>query len=149
MSAFNIMTNRVASKLEQLQAEFAEADPRERLELLLEFAEGLPPLPPHLQAEKNAGKQRVPECMTPVYLWVELENGLVRMQADVAPEAPTVKGFMGILVDLFSGATPAEVLSASDDFIDKLGLSQSLGMQRMHGLHAILRRVRAATQALS
>jgi cysteine desulfuration protein SufE len=92
--------NPVVAKLDQLHAEFAELEPRERLELLLEFAEGLPPLPPRLQAEKDAGSHRIPECMTPVFIWVEQHAGLVKVFADVAPEAPTVKGFVGILADV-------------------------------------------------
>jgi cysteine desulfuration protein SufE len=140
--------NPVTAKVDALAGEFADLEPRERLELLLEFAEGLPPLPPRLQAEKDAGEHRVPECMTPVFLWIEKEDGLVRIHADVAPEAPTVKGFVGIMADLFSGAKPEEILAAPADLVEKLGLTQALGMQRMRGLHAILHRVRAETTKL-
>ncbi|HZZ72893.1 MAG TPA: SufE family protein [Pirellulales bacterium] len=140
--------NSISAKVDQIGAEFADLEPRERLELLLEFAEGLPPLPPRLQAEKDAGEHRVPECMTPVFLWVELDRGKVRIFGDVAPEAPTVKGFVGIMAEVFSGAAPAEVLSTPSDLVEKLGLVQALGMQRMHGLHAILHRVRVETQKL-
>ena len=140
--------NPVTAKLESLTGEFADLELRERLELLLEFADGLPPLPPRLQKEKDAGEHRVHECMTPVFLWIEKEDGLVRIHADVAPEAPTVKGFVGILADVLSGATPEEVLAAPADLVEQLGLTQALGMQRMHGLHAILHRVRAETAKL-
>src|SRR5215831_19559083 len=88
-------------KLDEIVAEFADLDPRERLELLLEFAENLPPLPERYQAQRDAGLHRVPECQTPVFIWVELIDGNVHIDADVAPEAPTVKGFVGILVDAF------------------------------------------------
>jgi cysteine desulfuration protein SufE len=131
-----------ATKLDQIVAEFADLEPRERLELLLEFAEGLPPLPPRYQAEKDRGEHRVHECQTPVFLWVEVNDGAVEVYGDVAPEAPTVKGFVGILADAYSGASPEEVLAVGPDLLQRLGLVQALGMMRMRGLQAILFTIR-------
>ena len=131
-----------ATKLDRIVDEFAGLDPRERLELLLEFAENLPPLPPRYQAEKDRGEHRVHECQTPVFLWVEVNNGQVQVFGDVAPEAPTVKGFVGILADAFSGATAEEVLAVQPDLLQRLGLLEALGMMRMRGLQAILFTIR-------
>jgi len=129
-------------KIDEIVAEFSDLDPRERLELLLEFAENLPPLPPRYQAERDAGLHRVPECQTPVFIWVELPEGKVRIHADVAPEAPTVKGFVGILVDSFNGQPPETVLATPADLLQRLGLLESLGMVRMRGLAAIQHHIR-------
>lgn len=138
-----------ARKLEEIVEEFAELEPRERLELLLEFSENLPPLPPKYQAEKDAGQHRVHECQTPVFLWVELDaDGRLAVHGDVAPEAPTVKGFVGILVEAFTGATPTEVLEVKQDLLQRMGLVQSLGMVRMRGLHSILYYIRQETQKI-
>jgi cysteine desulfuration protein SufE len=131
-----------ATKLDRIVDEFAGLEPRERLELLLEFAEGLPPLPPRYQAEKDRGEHRVHECQTPVFLWVEIHDGQAQLYGDVAPEAPTVKGFVGILVDAFSGSSPEEVLAVQPDLLQRLGLVQALGMMRMRGLQAILFTIR-------
>lgn len=141
--------SKAQQRLDEIASEFVDLDPRERLELLLEFAEGLPPLPPELQAERDAGDHRVHECMTPVYLWVLPENGHVRIHGDVAPEAPTVKGFVGILADAFTGATPDEVLAVPSDVMRRLGLVEALGMVRMRGLSAILNRIRAEVVKLA
>jgi cysteine desulfuration protein SufE len=140
--------NRAAERLDEIVAEFQELDPRERLELLLEFAEGLPPLPPALQAERDAGGHRVHECQTPVFLWVLPENGHVRIHGDVAPESPTVKGFMGVIIKALDGATSAEILATPGNMVQRLGLVEALGMQRMRGLSAIAARVRAEAQQL-
>lgn len=137
------MAGKAQQRLDEIAAEFTDLEPRERLELLLDFAEHLPELPGPLRAERDAGEHRVHECMTPVYLWVLPENGHVRVHGDVAPEAPTVKGFVGILVDAFSGATPAEVMAVPPDVIHRLGLVEALGMVRMRGMSAILNRIRA------
>jgi cysteine desulfuration protein SufE len=138
------MAGKAQQRLDEIAAEFADLDPRERLELLLDFAESLPDVPEPLRADRDMGEHRVHECMTPVYLWVLSDNGHVRIHAEVAPEAPTVKGFVGILVDAFSGATPDELLTISPDILRRLGLIEALGMVRMRGLSAIFNRIRQA-----
>ena len=143
------MTNKAVERLDEIAEEFTDLTPRERLELLLDFAENLPELPELLKAERDRGEHRVHECMTPVFLWVSAENGRVRIHGDVAPEAPTVKGFVGILIDAFSGATPDEVLQVPSDVIRKLGLIEALGMVRMRGLTAILNRIRSEVVKLA
>jgi cysteine desulfuration protein SufE len=130
------------SRLNAIAAEFSDLEPRERLELLLDYAEGLAPLPPELQAARDAGEHRVHECQTPVYLWVFNDQGHVRIHCEVAPEAPTIKGFVSILIEAFSGASPREVLATTPNVIQRLGLAEALGMVRMRGLSAILNRIR-------
>jgi cysteine desulfuration protein SufE len=136
-------TTGMSGRLEGIVAEFAEAEPRERLELLLEYCDRLPELPPRYRALRDAGVNRVDECQTPVFLRVELVEGRVLIHADVAETAPTVKGFLALLVDAFSGATPEEVTSVRPDLLVRLGLIEALGMVRMRGLSAILGRIRA------
>jgi cysteine desulfuration protein SufE len=132
----------VDQRLERIVAEFADLEPRERLEVLLEYAENLPPLPAKYQAERDAGEHRVHECQTPVFIWVEVPDGHVRILADVAPEAPTVKGFVSVLVEAFSGAAIGEALAVEPNLVQRLGLSEALGMMRTRGLHAILYYIR-------
>jgi cysteine desulfuration protein SufE len=134
--------------VEGIVTEFADLEPRERLELLLDFAENLPPLPPDLQAQRDAGEHRVHECQTPVFLWVIPEDGHIRVHGDVAPESPTVKGFVGIVVEAFTGARPEEVLAMPANLVQRLGLVEALGMVRMRGLSAIESRIRRETQQL-
>lgn len=143
------MTTSPAERLETIAGEFAELEPRERLELLLEFAEKLAPLPEKYRAERDAGVNRVHECQTPVFLWTEIIDGVVRIHADVAPEAPTVKGFVSILVELLSGAKPEEAATIDANLVSRLGLSEALGMVRMRGLQAIARHIRNKISALS
>ena len=143
------MPGKAQERLDEIAAEFADLNPRERLELLLEFAEGLPDVPEPLLADRETGDHRVHECMTPVYLWVVPEDGQIRIHAEVAPEAPTVKGFVAILVDAFSGASPDEVLTISPDILRRLGLLEALGMVRMRGLSAIYNRIRQAVVKLA
>ena len=136
------MTGTLSDKVAAIAAEFEELELRERLELLLEFAEKLPPLPERYQHERDLGAGRVHECQTPVFLWAAVEQGRVRIYAEVAPEAPTVKGFVSLLADLFSGAEPAEVIAFEPNLVNRFGLADALGMVRMRGLAAIAHSIR-------
>lgn len=134
--------NAVQDRLGAIIAEFADLDGREKLELLLDFAAGLAPLPPEYQARKETEDRRVHECQTPVFLWTEVADGNARIVAEVAPEAPTVKGFVAILADAVNGRPAREAAALPDDVLERMGLADVLGILRSRGLRAILARVR-------
>jgi cysteine desulfuration protein SufE len=131
-------------KLDRYISRFRAADRATRLETLLDFAQRLPPL----SAERQERKEnfRVPECQTPVFLWVDVEGGTVTISADVPRESPTVRGFVSLLVHGLEGATPAEVAALPDDLLHSLGLDETLGMMRTQGLTAIVRRIKRAAR---
>jgi cysteine desulfuration protein SufE len=135
------------ARLTAIVEEFQDYEPRERLEALVEFSDRMAPLPAELAAKRDADAHRVHECQTPVFLWVEVRDGHVRIFGDVAPEAPTVKGFVALLIDALSGATPDEVAAVRDDLLQRLGLVDVLGMMRMRGLHAVLHYIRKQAMA--
>jgi cysteine desulfuration protein SufE len=132
----------VAAALDEIVAELADADRQERIELLIDFAKKLPPLPERLNAHKDAS-HRVEECQSPVYLFVELEDDRVSLHADAPIEAPTVRGFVSILIEGLDGASPEEVLAVRGDLIDRIGLPEILGMLRVRGLSGVLARLKA------
>ena len=130
------------NKLDEIIGQFRDADYQETLELLLDYSEDLPDIPDKFSGELDKEANRVPECETPVYLWVDIENNSVHIFADVAPESPTVKGLVSILVTAFNGSTPEEVESAPADLLSQLGLAQKLGTRRMYGLGAVYNRIK-------
>ncbi len=132
----------MAAALDSIVRELAEADRQERIELLIDFAKSLPPLPERLAAQKDA-THRVEECQSPVYLFVELEGDRVSLHADAPIEAPTVRGFVSILVEGLAGATAEEVLAVRGDLIERIGLPEILGMLRVRGLGGVLARIKA------
>ena len=87
------------------------------------------------------------ECQTPVFLWVDVEEGKVHIHADVPPESPTVRGFISLLAQSLDGAAPADVARVPDDLLEQLGLSETLGMTRTQGLTAILYRIKRSVAA--
>jgi len=139
-------TSNRKNKLEELKREFGELDVRDRLETLLEFSDELPDLPESYRARRDAGENRVHECQTPVYIWVEVADGQVEIYADVSRDAPTVRGFISLLANTLCGLAPAEVLAVKPTLLTELGLVEALGMVRMRGLHAILHRIKLKVQ---
>ena len=128
--------------LDTLIPRFKAADRQTRLETLLDYSKRLAPLPERYEAEKQQGHNRVHECQTPVYLWVEVDQGRVHIHADVPRESPTVRGFISLLARSLDNQTPEVVAQLPDDLLDQLGLSETLGMTRTQGLTAILNRIK-------
>ena len=133
--------------LQEIKKEFQELDSQDRLEILLEFSEILPELPKRFRAQRDAGQNRIHECQSPVFLWVELINGGIQIYADVPRSAPTVCGFVGLLIAALSGAQPAEIAGLDANLLHQLGLVEALGMLRMRGLQAILHRLKRSVAA--
>ncbi len=133
--------------LDTLIPRFKSADRTTRLETLLDYSRKLPPLPERLVDERNREDHLVPECQTPVFLWVEVVDGEVHIHADVPRESPTVRGFISLLIRSLDGAAPDDVARVPDDLLDQLGLGETLGMTRTQGLTAILYRIKRSVAA--
>ncbi len=128
--------------LDTVIARFRSADRNTRLETLLDYSRKLPPLPPEYEALKAEGKNLVPECQTPVYLWIGVDHGKVSLHADVPRESPTVRGFVALLLKTLDGLSPAEVAAVPGDLLDQMQLTETLGMMRTQGLTSILGRIK-------
>jgi cysteine desulfuration protein SufE len=128
--------------LKNLIPRFQAADKQTRLETLLDYSKKLPPLPQRYEAEKLLGHNRVDECQTPVYLWVEIDDGRVHIHADAPRESPTVRGFISLLARTLDNEPAEAVADLPMDLLDQLGLSETLGMTRTQGLTAILHRIK-------
>jgi cysteine desulfuration protein SufE len=127
--------------LDAIVAELSDSDRQERIDILIDFAKNLPPLPDRLAAHRDAS-HRVEECQSPVYLFVELEGDRVALHADAPIEAPTVRGFVSLLIEGLSGATVEEVLKVPNDLVDRCALPEVLGMLRVRGLSGVLRSIK-------
>jgi cysteine desulfuration protein SufE len=135
-------------RLQEIVQEFAASEGREKLDLLLEYADSLPPLPDWLRRRHNE-MQPVHECMTPVAVFAERRDGGLHFHFDVPPESPTVRGYAAVLRDGLQGATPQEVLTVPDTFFQHMGLHEVLTHQRLHGMAAMVAHVkRLAAEAL-
>jgi cysteine desulfuration protein SufE len=127
--------------LHHILATFREASSAQRLELLVAYAETLPELPETLQQARDTMEQ-VDECVTPVFLLAQLHQGTVHYYLDVPRDAPTMRGFAGLLHASLNGATPTAIAATPDDLCQQLGLQKALGALRVRGLTALLRRMK-------
>jgi cysteine desulfuration protein SufE len=119
---------------------FAGAPKDLRLEALLEYSRKVPPLPEGLDATHM---EQVTECQTPFFLAVDVdEAGTVTTHFDCPPQAPTTRGFAGILSVGLDGATADEVLAVPDDFYLRMGLAEAISSLRLRGMGAILARLK-------
>ncbi|NTU81366.1 MAG: SufE family protein [Chloroflexales bacterium] len=126
----------IPARLREIIEEFQAGDRGEKLELMLDYADRLPVLPERLR--DRAGMEQVHECMSPVFLHSELEDGGVVFHFDVPEEAPTTRGYASILAEGLRGVSPREVLAVPGDFFQEMGLHQILSPQRLNGISAIL-----------
>lgn len=121
---------------------FAGAPKELRLQALLEYAGRLPPLPEHL-ARRPDLMERVHECQTPFFVATELDpEGRVTLHFEAPPEAPTTRGYAGILHEGLSGSSTREILEVPETFYLAMGLGEVVSPLRLRGMGAILRRVK-------
>ncbi len=136
-------------RLRDIAAEFNELQGQERLQLLLEFAQELPALPARYAEHKDLLEQ-VPECQTPLFLAVEVDDdGAVRVFFDAPPEAPTTRGFAGILHAGLDGLSSDEVLATPGEFASQLGLADLVSPLRLRGMAAMLARIKRQVRELA
>ncbi|MCU1523936.1 MAG: cysteine desufuration protein SufE [Microbacteriaceae bacterium] len=135
-------TSDLPPALAQIQEDFLGLEQRDRLLLLLEFANELPELP--LQYSEHPDLlERVVECQSPVFIFVEVdENGIVHLHATAPKEAPTTRGFASILVQGLAGLTVEEVLDVPDDYPNTIGLTEAVSPLRIRGMTALLGRTK-------
>lgn len=124
-------------RLQEIVDEFQWAEGREKLELLLEYARQMPELPPHLR-DARPSMEQVHECMTPVFVLAEREDQGLHFYFDIPQEAPTVRGYAGVLGRGLEGAQPESVLQVPGDFYEAMGLQDVLTPRRLNGAHAML-----------
>lgn len=138
----------VPGQLQTIIDTFRSAPGQLRLPLLLEYAGKVRELPEDYGARE--GMERVHECQTPFFLASELSaDGTVVFHFDAPEEAPTTRGFAGILQEGLQGLSPAEVLAVPDDFYLELGLQELISPLRLRGIEAILARAKRQVRELA
>ena len=127
---------------ETLIEDFASLRESERLDLLLEFSESLPELPSRYSDHPEL-LERVEECQSPIFLFVEIdENDCARLFFSAPPEAPTTRGFASLLFSVIDGLTVQQALDFDIDFPSKLSLQKVVSPLRLRGMIGILSRIK-------
>jgi cysteine desulfuration protein SufE len=136
------MNDTLPDALDEIRTDFTELEVKDRLQLLLEFSNELPELPAHY-AEHPDLFERVEECQSPVFIFVDIDvQQTVHLYATAPKEAPTTRGFASILVQGLAGLTVDEVLAVPDDYPSDLGLTAAVSPLRIRGMTAMLGRIK-------
>ena len=107
------------------------SNPKQRYQQLLWYAKRLQEMPEENKSQEN----KVPGCVSQVYITANLEDGKVWYQGD--SDAQLVKGLVALLIEGLNGSTPEEILQVSPDFIEETGLKVSLTPSRANGFYNI------------
>lgn len=143
MAEWELMTaTELPAKLAEIRDEFLELEESDRLLLLLEFADELPALPPRF-ADHPDLLERVVECQSPVFMFVEVDDAsAVHLHATAPRESPTTRGFASILAQGLDGLSRQEVLDVPDDYPNTIGLTKAVSPLRIRGMTAMLARTK-------
>ena len=110
-----------------------------RIEYVIDLGKGLPPLPEDARIEAN----KVPGCAAQV--WLSTRNADGRLFFDADSDSALSKGNIALLLKLYSGRSPAEILAFdARAALDRLGLPAALTRQRANGLTSMVGRIREA-----
>jgi cysteine desulfuration protein SufE len=126
--------------LAEVVSDFQDMQGQDKLALLLEFANELPALPADLE---EAAMEPVPECQSPLFLYVDAaDRGKVRLYFSAPAEAPTTRGFAAILAAGLDRQPVEDILAVPDDFYADLGLAALISPLRLRGMSAMLARIK-------
>ena len=102
---------------------------------LIHFGKELDALPD----EECLEKFRVKGCQSQVWLKPHYEAGVVSFKAN--SDAVLVKGIVALIIDVYSNSTPEEITGTNPGFLQKIGITEHLSMNRTNGLASMLKQV--------
>lgn len=112
------------------------SDWMEKYNYLIELSKDLPLIDPRYKVKNYL----ISGCQSNVWLHAEYRDGKVYFTAD--SDAVITKGIVSLLIRVFSGATPDEIINASTDFIDQIGLKEHLSPTRSNGLISMIKQMK-------
>jgi len=108
----------------------------DKYEYLIELGKGLEALPESDKIEDNLIKG----CQSRVWLSSSWKEGKIVFAAD--SDALITKGIIALLVSIYSGRTPAEIVASDFSVVEKIGLRENLSQTRANGLASMIDRIR-------
>jgi cysteine desulfuration protein SufE len=122
---------------QEIVEEFSLFDSWEdKYEYIIDMGKKLPPLNDAYKTEEN----KIKGCQSQVWMHSNLRDGKVYYEAD--SDAMIVKGLISMLVRVFSGQKPDDIINAPVTFIDDIGMTSHLAQTRSNGLRAMLKQMK-------
>lgn len=122
---------------DQVIQEFSQfTDWEDKYRHLIQMGKALPVFPSTFQTDDY----KVNGCQSQVWLKADLDGDRVVFLAD--SDAFIVKGLVALLLRIYSGQTPADILAFPPDFLKEIGLDQHLSQNRTNGLAAMVKKIK-------
>lgn len=116
----------------------------DRYKKIIEMGKALPELPESLKTEDA----KVRGCQSQVWLHAKLnDQGQIIFQGD--SDALLVRGLVALLLQIYSGATPEEIMTTQPDFLKDIGFEGNLSPSRANGLFSMIKQIRYYATAFS
>ena len=143
-AVLDTMTNEVQAAQQEVIEEFSLFDDwMDRYQYLIDLGRRLPAFPEELRTEEN----RIRGCQSQVWFVAEEKDG--RLEFLAVSDAAIVSGLIALLLRLYSGRYPQDILDTPPDFVTALQLESHLSPTRSNGLSSMLKAIRSfATEAL-
>jgi len=106
-----------------------------RYEHVIDLGKQLADFPEEWKTDEN----KIRGCQSQVWLNMQLQDG--KLQIDGISDAAIVSGLVAIVLRVYSGQTPQDILNAKPDFIADIGFTDHLSPTRSNGLHSMLRTI--------
>ena len=118
---------------EDIIEEFAEFDEwLDKYEYIIDLGKSLDSYP----EDKKTDDYLIKGCQSRVWLDAKMENGVLVFNAD--SDAIITKGIISLLIRIYSGRTPEEILSSDFSVVEKIGLKETLSPTRANGLVSMI-----------
>ncbi|MDG1338309.1 MAG: SufE family protein [Flavobacteriaceae bacterium] len=108
----------------------------EKYQYLIDLGKSLPDYDQNNKIDSNL----INGCQSKVWLNSSFNNNIVIFEAD--SDAIISKGIISLLIRVFSGHNPKEILEANIDFIEKIGLNSHLSQTRANGLLSMIKQIK-------
>ncbi len=115
----------------------------DKYEYLIELGKSVPVIEESGKHDSNLIKG----CQSRVWLNATFNDGILYFTAD--SDAIITKGIISLLIRVYSGKTPEEILGADISFIEKIGLQENLSPTRANGLLSMIRQIKYYAAAYS
>lgn len=108
----------------------------DKYEYIIELGKKLDSFPEN----KKTDDRLIKGCQSRVWLDAKVENGVLVFNAD--SDAIITKGIISLLIRIYSGRTPQEILSSDFSVVEKIGLKENLSPTRANGLVSMIQTMR-------
>ena len=136
--------SQVPPGIQKLLNRFSTLSREMATQALVQYAHKLPPLPERFRA-LDPEQHRVHECLTPVALFSEVQDGKMFFYADVPQGAPTIRALLAMLFGALNGEPPQTTLAIPPDFVRQVMSKIGLGTREV-GLNAMVERLKRAAR---